>query len=144
MICEPNLNLPQPIELESLKMTTETNKVELGKTSLDQTNVKREVLYEQKDYDLLPLFKDQFQHLNNILSLHSNDYLACRWNTFLDNVPQNYIRIRSYVDYKKSLETQVVRRKLLNGHFYGIDNKLAPIPQLKDPRSFAKIDNQKK
>lgn len=29
----------------------------------------------------------------------------------------------------------VVRPMLLNGQFYGIDNKLAPIPQLSDPRN---------
>ncbi|XP_037827325.1 uncharacterized protein LOC119615333 [Lucilia sericata] len=120
MICEPNLNLPQSIELESLKKATETLTAGLGKTSLDQTNLNREVLYEQKDYDLLPLFKDQFQHLNHTLSLRLNDYLACRWNTFLDNVPENYIRIRLYVDFKKSLKTYVVRRKLLNGNFLAL------------------------
>lgn len=27
------------------------------------------------------------------------------------------------------------RRKSLNGQFYGVDNKLAPVPAVADPRS---------
>ncbi|XP_065371489.1 uncharacterized protein LOC135963518 [Calliphora vicina] len=132
MICEPIL--PQLIDLEYIKKSLETTKI-VEEKAQDHATVEHKVSYEQKDYNMLPLFKDQFNHLNDVLSLLSNDYLACRWNKFLDNLPEKYIRIRLYMDYKQTLETREVRRKLLNGNFYGVNNKLAPIPQLSDPRT---------
>lgn len=72
--------------------------------SANNTNAEHQLSYEQKEYKVLPLFKDQFKHLNNILSLESNDFLTCRWNKFLDNVPENYIRIYLYADYKNLME----------------------------------------
>lgn len=103
MICEPNLNLPRQINLLDIKESQEISQdiEELIKNSI---NVKHKVTYEQKDYNMLPLFKDQLDHLNDILSLNLNKYLACRWNNFLDNVPEKYVKIRLYMDYKKSLE----------------------------------------
>ncbi|TMW48720.1 hypothetical protein DOY81_006203 [Sarcophaga bullata] len=136
MICEPNLDLPQKIDLETLKKSDKPETtVEEDSKIQDDDKVVHKVTYELKEYNLLPVFSDEFDHLNDILSINSNDYLAKRWNKFLDNVPDNYVRIRLYMDYKKSLEKHVVRPMLLNGQFYGIDNKLAPIPQLSDPRN---------
>lgn len=105
MICEPNLDLPQKIDLETLKKSDkpETNVEEDSKIQ-DDDKVVHKVTYELKEYNLLPVFSDEFDHLNDILSINSNDYLAKRWNKFLDNVPDNYVRIRLYMDYKKSLE----------------------------------------
>lgn len=105
MICEPNFDLPQKIVLESLKKLDEI-KSNVNKNFKVQVpdNVVHNVTYELKEYNLLPTFTDEFDHLDDILSINSNGYLAKRWNNFLDNVPDNYVRIRLYVDYKKSLE----------------------------------------
>lgn len=103
MICEPNFHLPQQIDLDSIRKSQETSN-DATKPIQNSIQVKHKVSYEQKEYNMLPLFNDQFDHLNSILSLKSNKFLACRWNSFLDSVPEKYIRIRLYVDHKKSLE----------------------------------------
>ncbi|KAM7363995.1 uncharacterized protein ACRADG_000694 isoform 1-T2 [Cochliomyia hominivorax] len=134
MICEPNLNLPQRVDLNNIKESRFEIPINIKEHPSSKNDKHKVSSHEQNVFNVLPLFKNQFYHLNDKLSLNNNNYLACRWNSFLNNIPENYIRIRLYLDYKKSLETHIVRRKQLNGNFYGIDFKLAPIPQFSDQR----------
>ncbi|KAI9580428.1 hypothetical protein GQX74_010836 [Glossina fuscipes] len=124
---------PQKINLESLR---DSNKFETAKNkNQNDDNMRPKISYRSYDYYIFPKFTDQFNHLNKYLSLRGNKYLACRWNQFLDNTPDDYVYIRSYADYLDSLKMKgLARRKTLNGRFYGIDNKLAPIPVVPNPR----------
>ncbi|XP_073820334.1 uncharacterized protein [Musca autumnalis] len=141
MICEPNFNLPQKIDIKELQNSSDAErKLSLSDPSTRHSidwlsqNVKPKISYLQKEYHVLPKFYDQFEHLNSVLTVKENRYLNCRWNQFLNNAPQEYVKIRLFRDYQKEGECFVVKRKILNGQFYGVDNKLAPIPQLNDPR----------
>ncbi|XP_075144611.1 uncharacterized protein LOC142219563 [Haematobia irritans] len=129
MICEPNFSLPQKIQLHSLRQSNNEN---------SQINppvpVRPKISYIQNDYDIMPKFSDQFVHLNTVLSLKENNYLRCRWNQFLNKTPNVYVKIRLYSSVKREMKVLKARRKILTGNFYGADNKLAPIPQLADPR----------
>ncbi|XP_058976100.1 uncharacterized protein LOC101888484 [Musca domestica] len=136
MICEPNFDLPQKFDIKQLQNAAQidSNTTENAPADWLLQHVKPKISYLQKDFNILPKFYDQFEHLNRVLSVKENQYLNCRWNQFLNNAPREYVKIRLFQDFQKEKEHFVVKRKTLNGQFYGVDNKLAPIPQLDDPR----------
>lgn len=104
MICEPNFNLPQTINIDALRKSEESTNSYDQQTHKTVDAVKHKISYIQSQYKVLPKFYDQFYHLNSILSLRSNEYLSCRWNQFLNNVPGEYVRIRLYTEYTKGKE----------------------------------------
>lgn len=95
MMCEPNTSLPQKIDLESMRREIKPR----NEKEVDDENIRPKISYSQDQYDILPKFSDQFEHVKSTLSLVQNPYLAGRWNQFLGNVPEKYITVRLYKDF---------------------------------------------
>lgn len=106
-MCEPNFHLPQKINIDELR---NFNGSKLSNASNKNLNF---VPDEEKtgfsyispiEYNVQPKYSNPYDALNTMLSVKYNDYLLCRWNAFLDKVPEKYVRIRLFVDYKKDKE----------------------------------------
>nr|XP_014095688.2 uncharacterized protein LOC106621377 [Bactrocera oleae] len=133
-MCEPNYDLPQTL---SAIFETESDIVETEQDKLDQASKLQSAEYETDYYRVLPLLSFKNDHREKVLSLKENEYLSLRWQKFLTKIPKNYIRIRLYSDQQKI--PIAPRRLVLNGCFYGVDNKLSPVPIIPDPRMYEKI-----
>ncbi|XP_030556159.1 uncharacterized protein LOC115759408 [Drosophila novamexicana] len=132
-ICEPFTNLPVRVDIEKLaaefKPKDKEKGVEKSKSPRDFLNI------PDKNWVVLPMFKYHLDHLKPFLSLRTNPYMRCRYVKFLNNVPENYVNVTLF---SSNIDNQPKpRRKSLNGQFYGVDYKLAPIPVSADPRSYA-------
>ncbi|XP_067633109.1 uncharacterized protein [Eurosta solidaginis] len=134
-MCEPNFYLPQTLS-EIFK--TESKVVETEANKSDDANQSQSIEYETGFYRVLPLLSFKNDHQKKVLSLKENEYLRLRWQKYLSKIPSEYIRIRLYTDQKKA--PPIPRRMTLNGRFYGIDNKLSPVPIIPDPRMTAKTN----
>ncbi|XP_002136927.2 uncharacterized protein [Drosophila pseudoobscura] len=129
-ICDPFTNLPVKFDIDQL---IKEFKPEVQKQDIYEAKGPRNFLHLPcKDWTILPRFEYQLEHLKTSLSCRLSQYLRCRYTKFLDNVPQNYVTIATYGSNVNRMPKP--RRKTLNGQFYGVDNKLAPIPVLADPR----------
>lgn len=106
MICEPNFDLPQKFDIKQLQNAAQIDSNTTENASADWLlqHVKPKISYLQKDFNILPKFHDQFEHLNRVLSVKENQYLNCRWNQFLNNAPQEYVKIRLFQDFQKEKE----------------------------------------
>ncbi|ALC46531.1 CG34298, partial [Drosophila busckii] len=130
-ICEPFTNLPQKFDID--KIAEEFKPKHLEK-SVEKIKTPRDFLNEpDNSWTVLPIFKYHLEHLKPLLSVRTNPYMRCRYVEFLDNVPNRYVNIVVYgTDFNNMPKP---RRKSLNGQFYGVDYKLAPIPV--EPASFS-------
>ncbi|KAH8284192.1 hypothetical protein KR054_012068 [Drosophila jambulina] len=130
-ICDPFTNLPVKFDIKQLIKEFQPE-VEGGQVDEDKTP--RDFLHQpDENWVVLPSFKYQLEHLVPYLSCRRNPYMRCRYRKFLDNVPSSYVTISVYGSNVSNMPKP--RRKSLNGQFYGVDNKLAPIPVVADPRS---------
>lgn len=99
MMCEPNTSLPQKIDLDSMRREIKPEPV-IDPHENDVYQVRPKISYSQEEYHILPKFSDQFEHTKETLSLLTNPYLAGRWSQFLDKVPEKYINVILYKDYR--------------------------------------------
>lgn len=100
MLCEPNLLVPQTVDIKSLRNSSQpTPKKEDDAKVGDYPKPK--ISYCAEDYRIFPKFTNQFDHLSPVLSLRSNDFWACRWDKFLNRVPDKYIRLVLFTEIKK-------------------------------------------
>ncbi|TDG49782.1 hypothetical protein AWZ03_003770 [Drosophila navojoa] len=130
-ICEPFTNFPARFDIEKIaeefKPKDKEKDVEKSLSPRDFLNV------PDNDWVVLPMFKCHLDHLKPVLSVRKNKYMRCRYRQFLDNVPEHFVNVTLY---SANINNQPKpRRKSLNGKFYGVDFKLAPIPVLVDPRA---------
>uniref|UniRef100_A0A1A9UYZ9 Uncharacterized protein n=1 Tax=Glossina austeni TaxID=7395 RepID=A0A1A9UYZ9_GLOAU len=132
MLCEPNLLVPQEVDIKSLRNSSQTTPEKEDDSKVNYP--KPEISYCAEDYRIFPKFINQFDHLSSVLSLRSNDYWACRWDKFLNHVPDKYVRIVLFTDIEKQKGKAEPKGMRLTGKFYGVDSKLAPIPVIRDPR----------
>ncbi|XP_034664460.1 uncharacterized protein LOC117898886 [Drosophila subobscura] len=129
-ICDPFTNLPVKFDINEL---VKEFKPELQERNISEAKGPRDFLHlPSEKWVVLPSFEHQLEHLKPYLSCRLNEYLRCRYRKFLDNVPKNYINVSVHATNVNRMPKP--RRKTLNGQFYGVDNKLAPIPVLADPR----------
>ncbi|XP_030371115.1 uncharacterized protein LOC115621568 [Scaptodrosophila lebanonensis] len=132
-ICDPFTNLPVKFDIENiaaeLRPKEKAVEVEKDKEPRDFLHL------EDKNWVVLPKFKYELEHLIPSLSLRTNPYMRCRFRKFLNDVPDSYVKIRLYREVVDRMPQP--RRKSLNGQFYGVDYKLAPIPAVLNPRNFS-------
>ncbi|XP_036332649.1 uncharacterized protein LOC118743993 [Rhagoletis pomonella] len=128
-MCEPNFYLPQTV---GAIFETVYSSAEVEANRSDRVNKLQSAEYETDYHRVLPLMSYKNANHKKVLSLKENEYLRIRWQKFLSDIPSEYIRIRIYRDRAKS--PIIPRRMQLNGRFYGVDNKLSPVPIIPDPR----------
>ncbi|KRF99944.1 uncharacterized protein Dwil_GK27863 [Drosophila willistoni] len=129
--CDPLTNLPVKIDIEKIIAEFKPKEAE---RNIDEEKGPRDFLHlPDNNWVVLPSFKYQLEHLRPYLSCRNNKYLRSRYTKFLNNVPKNYVTISIYGTNINNMPKP--RRMSLNGQFYGVDNKLAPIPIMDDPYS---------
>ncbi|XP_023166406.1 uncharacterized protein LOC111596426 [Drosophila hydei] len=138
-ICEPFTNFPARFDIEEIaaefKPKDKEKDVEKTLSPRDFLNI------PDKNWVILPMFKYHLDHLKPILSVRQNKYMRNRYIKFLDNVPEHFVTVSLF---NSNINSQPKpRRKSLNGQFYGVDFKLAPIPVTVDPRNYGGSRSEK-
>ncbi|KAH8337660.1 hypothetical protein KR074_003908 [Drosophila pseudoananassae] len=129
-ICEPFTAWPMKFDID--KVAQEFKPEEQKLKEAEQKTAKDFLHLPDDNWVILPIFKHKLEHMRAVLSTRQNPYLRCRYRNFLNNVPSKYVTISIYGSNATNMPKP--RRKSLNGQFYGVDYKLAPIPVVADPR----------
>lgn len=149
-ICEVSTALPMNFDIHQLeaefKPPERLKKVEKPLEPRDFLNK------PNTTWTVLPIFKYHLDHLKPTFSYRYNQYMRCKYNHFLDNVPDMFVTVLPF-DVNKNryvwhlveifnsvnlfrfpfdFRTPKPRRKSLTGQFYGVDFKLAPVPVSKE------------
>lgn len=106
-MCEPNFHLPQKINIDELRNFNGSKLSNASNKNLNFVPDEEKIGFSYIspiEYNVQPKYSNPYDALNTMLSVKYNDYLLCRWNAFLQKVPEKYVRIRLFVDYKKDKE----------------------------------------
>ena len=103
--CEPNLSLPQEIDIDALRREAKLSAQPTTKTcNIPLKDVDDDVLFAPTALvvnNVMPIEKREYDKLNEILSAKKNEYIKCRWNNFLEKIPDNHVVIISYEEFIK-------------------------------------------
>ena len=102
--CEPNLSLPQRIDLDELRHEIMTDQ-NGPKRPQKEKNLIREIVDNHlfapiglPVNNVMPIEIKARDKLKDILSIPKNDYLLKRWDKFLEDIPNNYVVIESFAE----------------------------------------------